>query len=158
MRRKRDSKNSKLINYIYIFVFMIITAWLLISIIQKKNPLNILKGGLSELSENATTKLQQQLIEKDSIINELQNRLAAYEGSRVNSRRALVIIESETLNMRSGPSLSSDIIEKIPANSEVELLYYDSNTFYIDSQAGKWARINYAGTEGWVWGNYLREI
>ncbi len=158
MKRRKEKKGKKLLSWIYVLLFGLIAIWFVISIVKKKNPLEILQGGFTEISTNSTTSLQAQIAEKDSIITELRNRLAAYEGNSLESRRALVIINSETLNMRSGPSLNTDILKKIPANSEVSLLYYDSNTYYIDNQAGKWAKIKYGGFEGWVWGNYIREI
>jgi uncharacterized protein YgiM (DUF1202 family) len=157
--RKRGAKDQgkKNLRIIYTTLFILVVGWFVISIIKKENPLKILKGGFSKLSDNSTLSLQDQLAEKDSIIAELESRLAAYEGNGI-SRRALVIINSETLNMRQGPSLESNIIQKIPANSEVRLMYYDTNTYYIEGESGKWAHIVYAGQEGWVWGNYIREI
>ena len=68
------------------------------------------------------------------------------------------MIDSETLNMRSGPSLSSSIVLRIPANAEVNIMYFDTQTFYLNGEAGRWCRISYAGTEGWAWGNFIREI
>ena len=70
----------------------------------------------------------------------------------------MVIIDSETMNMRSKPSLISEIIMRIPANSEVEIMYYDTETFFLENKADKWCRIKYAGTEGWVWGNFIEEF
>ena len=156
-KRKRAKQPNKTVRAIYAVIFVGIITWLLISIIKKQNPLNVLAGSISNISSNSDSSWESQIAEKDSIIADLRNRLAAYEGSQIN-RRALVIIDSETLNMRSGPSLGSNILEKIPANSEIQLLYYDNNTYYINSEAGKWAKVIYAGIEGWVWGNYIREI
>ena len=70
----------------------------------------------------------------------------------------MVIIDSETMNMRSKPSLISDIVMRIPANAEVEVMFYDTETFFLDSKAGKWCKIRYAGTEGWAWGNFIEEV
>lgn len=157
--RKRGAKDQgkKILKIIYTTIFLLVVGWFVISIIKKENPLKILIGGFSKISNNSTLSLQDQLAEKDSIIAELESRLAAYEGNGT-SRRALVIINSETLNMREGPSLESNIIHKIPANSEVMLMYYDTNTYYIKGESGKWAHIIYSGQEGWVWGNFIREI
>ncbi len=157
MKRRVDQKTRKLLRWLYLIVFSVIVIWFVISIIQQRNPLDILQSGYAKISYEQSNNLEQQLAEKDSIITELQNKLAVYEGSNIN-RRALVIINSESLNMRAGPTLSSNIIIKIPANAEVQLLYYDSKTFYINNEAGKWARIKYGDVEGWVWGNFLREI
>lgn len=96
-------------------------------------------------------------MKKDSIIAELEKKLASYEGMG-SYKRGLVIVDSPTLNLRSGPSLSSDVVMRIPANAEVEIMFYDTETFYLNSKPGKWCRIRYAGTEGWAWGNFINEI
>jgi len=158
MKRRKENKGKKLLGWLYLVLFALVVIWFVVSIVKKKNPLDVLQGGFSQLSHNSTTALQREILQKDSIIEELRNRLAAYEGKQIDPRRALVIISTDALNMRSGPSLNTNILAKIPANSEILLLYYDSNTFYIDNQSGKWAYIRYGDTEGWVWGNYIREI
>ena len=156
-KRKRNKAPNRNLRIASTALFLLIVLWFIISIVNNRNPLSVLQGGLSKISNDESSQLLEQIAQKDSLIAELKSKLANYEGANIN-RRALVIIDSETLNMRSGPSLSSNIITKIPANSEVQLLYYDVNTFYIDAEAGKWARIKYGGNDGWVWGNYLREI
>lgn len=156
-RRGGKEQGKRIFRLLYVSLFVLVVIWFVISIVKKKNPLDILSGGFSKMTNNSTLSLRDQIAEKDSIIAELESRLAAYEGQSVN-RRAIVIINSETLNMREGPSLETNILLKIPANAEVNLMYYDTNTYYIDNEAGKWARISYADTEGWVWGNFIREI
>ncbi len=70
-------------------------------------------------------------------------------------RKARVIIDSETVNVRSEASLTSDIEFQIPNGSEVEVLFFDTEKYYLDGRQGKWCKIKYAGSEGWVWGNFL---
>lgn len=157
MKRKKKNKAFPFARYIAIALFIAVAAWLITSIIQKRNPLDLAQTGISQLNKNSTAALNQQIAEKDSIIAELKNKLSAYEGQRLD-RRALVIIDTESLNMRNGASLDANIITKIPANSEVMLHYYDTNSYFIAGRSGQWAYISYAGQEGWVWGNYIREI
>lgn len=156
-KKSTGRKSSRVFRILYLVIFLLIALWFIISIVQKRNPLELLQGSLGHLSNSSTASLQKQIAQKDSIIRELENRLASYEGSQIN-RRALVIINTDYLNMRAGPTLESDILVKIPANAEVKLQYYDVNTYYIEGKSGRWAHILYAGQEGWVWGNYIREI
>ena len=127
------------------------------SIFTQKSPIEVLSSTFSKIPTPASSALQAELLEKDSIIADLKKKLATFEGMG-NYKRGLVIIDSPTLNMRSGPSLSSDVVLRIPANSEVEILFYDTQTYYLNGKAGKWCRIKYAGKEGWAWGNFINEI
>jgi uncharacterized protein YgiM (DUF1202 family) len=156
-RRYGEKERNQILKWASYIIFAIIVLWLLASIIIKKSPIDLLSSTFSKIPSPTSNSMQEELMQKDSIINELKLRLEAYEG-KGNYGRALVIIDSETLNMRSGPSLTSEIVTKIPANSEVEILFYDTQTYYLNSLPGKWARIKYAGQEGWVWGNFIREI
>ena len=124
---------------------------------MQKSPVALLSNTFSKIPTPISNAIQQELLEKDSIIAELQKKLATFEG-RGNFKRGLVFIDSPTLNLRSGPSLTSNIAMKIPANAEVEILFYDTETFYLNSKPGKWCRIRYVGNEGWVWGNFVNEI
>jgi len=96
-------------------------------------------------------------MEKDSIINSLEEKLEACEGLG-NYKKGIIIVDSETMNMRSEPALVSSVVMRIPANSEVEVMFYDTKTYYLNGKAGKWCKIRYAGTEGWAWGNFIQEF
>ncbi len=100
---------------------------------------------------------EQLIAEKDSIISALETKLAKYE-SQAGYKRGMVIVDSETMNLRSEPSLVSNIVMKIPANAEVDVIFYDTKTYYLKGKAGKWCKIRYAGTEGWAWGNFIEEF
>lgn len=106
----------------------------------------------------AEMSCEELLIQKDSIIAGLEAQLSNRQKAQLRSNRGMVIIESQTLNLRDKPSLASSILMKIPANSEVEILYYDDKTYYLENLPGKWCRIRYADKEGWVWGNYIKEF
>ena len=124
---------------------------------MQKSPVEVLSSTFSKIPTPASSALQEEIMKKDSIIAELEKKLATYEGMG-NYKRGMVIIDSPTLNLRSGPSLSSDVVMRIPANAEVEIMFYDTETFYLNSKPGKWCRIRYAGNEGWAWGNFINEI
>lgn len=156
-RYKKNSNNKK--NYLkwgYIVFFCLISLWLLTSIILQKNPTEVLSSAVSKLPNPTNEAKDKTIVKKDSIISALQDELAKCKGS--NFSKAMVIIEGPTLNMRIEASLTSDIVMRIPANSEVEIMFYDTETYYLNGEAGRWCRIRYAGAEGWVWGNFISEI
>jgi len=138
-------------------LFGLVTIWLLISIITQQSPTDVLSSFFSKLPNPVTKNQELLIIQKDSLITELETKLADCEGT-TKFKRGMVIIDSETMNMRSKPSLISEIVMRIPANSEVEVMYYDTETFFLEDKAGKWCKIKYAGTEGWVWGNFIEEF
>lgn len=92
---------------------------------------------------------------QDSLVEALQKQLDDCRGTN-NFQRAIVEVESPTLNMRSDPSLISSIVLKIPNQSEIQVLYFDTNVYIMDGLQGKWCKIKYANQEGWVWGNFIR--
>ena len=152
---KRNNKN--LLKWVYISFFCFISVWLIISIVLQKNPTEILSSAFSKIPSPSDSQNRSIILQKDSIINQLEKQLSDCK-SKGSFPKAIVIIDGNSLNMRSEASLTSDIVLKIPANTEVEIMFYDTETYYLNGQAGKWCRIRYAGTEGWVWGNFLREI
>ncbi len=159
MSRSRYQKNNKqnILRWGYIIFFGLISTWLVASIIMQKSPSEVISGAFSKIP-NPTGSAKDALIkEKDSIISDLETKLANCTGAN-GFKRGLVIIDSETLNMRDKPSLSSSIVLRIPANAEVKIMFYDTETYYLNGNAGRWCKINYAGTEGWVWGNFISEI
>ncbi len=84
----------------------------------------------------------------DNVIDELKNK-SPY-------RTAIVSTDATSLNLRSQPNLSSDVVIKIPDSSAVKVLYFDEEVLVLDGKTGKWCKIKYADKEGWVWGNYLQ--
>jgi len=70
-------------------------------------------------------------------------------------RTAIVKTTANSLNLRSEPNLSSEVVIKIPDSSAVKILYFDEEVLVLDGVTGKWCKIKYADKEGWVWGNYL---
>lgn len=157
-RRYGEKQNSIIFRWLYFVLFTIIAVWLISSIIIKKSPAETIKSVFTKLPTTAIAATDSLMVQqKDSIISSLELQLAQCRGEASYSR-AMVLIESQTLNLREKPSLSSRILLKIPANSEVELLYYDTKTYYLQGEPGKWCKIRYADTEGWAWGNYIKEI
>ncbi len=159
MARKRygQKQSNPIFRWVYLVVFFLTSLWLVTSIFTRKSPLEVLSSFFSALP-NPTMKNQELLImEKDSIINSLEEKLEACEGLG-NYKKGIIIVDSETMNMRSEPALVSSVVMRIPANSEVEVMFYDTKTYYLNGKAGKWCKIRYAGTEGWAWGNFIQEF
>lgn len=84
----------------------------------------------------------------------VQEQLAECQESN-RASKGVINTETASLNMRSAPSLTSDILIKIPNGSQVDILYYDDEELVLDGAIGSWCKVVYAGQEGWVWGNYL---
>jgi len=157
-QRYGEKNRNILFRWLYFVLFAIISIWLLSSIITKKSPSETLKNLFTKLPASTEDPVDSIITaQKDSVIQSLKLQLAQCRGE-VSYGRAMVLIESSTLNLRSQPSLGSKILLKIPANSEVDVLYYDNKTYYLEGKPGKWCRIKYADTEGWAWGNYIKEI
>ena len=151
--RKKDNRFS-IIGYV---LFGIIALWLLASIYLELSPIEIIKKGVSTVGSSKETveSLKIKILEKDSIINALESQL---KGRNQAVKKAIVKVSGNTLNLRSEPSLVSEVILHIPSESQVDILFYDTETYYLDGKAGKWCKISYTGQEGWVWGNFLLEL
>lgn len=163
-KRYKDPRKSNAFRYSYFFLFGLIALWLLASIIFKTSPIDLVKNSFSsfgqKVSDTAASVSGSNVMsaaEKDSIITRLQTELDICRG-KGSYQKAMVIINSAHLNMRDKASLSSNIVMQIPAESIVDVLFYDKETFYLEGKAGKWARIKYSDSEGWVWGNFLKTI
>ncbi len=92
--------------------------------------------------------------QKNKLIDSLSSELDAYRKVRVY-KKATIDVESGTLNMREKPLLSSDIVARIPDGSVVEVLYFDTETYYLEGEKGRWVKVKYADKEGWVWDKYV---
>ena len=157
---KNNRKRPKIWSIVSYIVFGLITIWLLASMYYELSPVDILKKSFVSIgsvgSGDTVESLQAEIAEKDSIINALEIQLS--NKANTGLKKAIVKISSNTLNLRDKPSLNSGIVLQIPAESEVDILFYDTEKYYLEGKAGKWCKIQYAGQEGWVWGNYLLEI
>lgn len=98
--------------------------------------------------------LQQKLDTKTLLIDSLSSALDE-EKNKSPYRTAIVETTANSLNLRSLPNISSEVIIKIPDSSAVKVLYFDEEVLVLDGVTGKWCKIKYADQEGWVWGNYL---
>lgn len=156
-KNRKGPKVRAIVSYV---AFGLVSLWLLTSIYLGVSPIEIIKKGFVSIGSvgggDTIESLKAEIVERDSIIAVLNSQLASQATSGL--KRALVKVSTNTLNMRSKASLSSEIILQIPTESEVSILFYDTETYFLENKAGKWCKIKYAGVEGWVWGNFLLEI
>jgi len=142
MSKKRYGTKAErnIFQWIYFGIFGLITLWLLSSILFKTSPVELLKS---------ITASKQQLVPEDTIVPYdslvirlnrkeqemalLNKKLEICKGEK-NFKKALIDIESNNVNMRSAPSLSSDIVLKIPDSSIVQIQYYDTEKFILDGK------------------------
>lgn len=161
MYRRRKKKSRKVLPIFGYVLFGLILVWLLLSLIKGVPPLKLFAkadGEIETLEKNYSKKqLKQFILDRDSTILSLQSKLDDCMGEN-DHRKAIINVESETLNLRNKPSLTSDIVLQIPDSSEVQILYFDTEKYILNDSIGKWCKIIYAGEEGWVWGNFLHII
>ena len=157
---RKNRKKPKVKSIVSYVAFALITMWLLTSIYLGVSPIEIIKKGFVSIGSvgggDTIESLKAEIAERDSIIIQLNQQLA--NQSSTGLKRAIVKVSTNTLNMRSKASLSSEILLQIPTESEVSILFYDTETYILQGKPGKWCKIKYAGIEGWVWGNFLLEI
>lgn len=161
-KRYGGQKRSAALRYLYFIIFGLLAAWLIASIVFAKSPIDLVRNSVSTIGDKVgkvgDVKHSPSIAaEKDSIINKLENDLAICRGEK-SFHKAMVMIDSKHLNMRADPSLNASVVMQIPAESMVDIYYYDTKTYYLEGIAGNWAKIRYADQEGWVWGNFLVKI
>jgi len=158
-RRRRRRSDVPIWSYINYGSLFLMGLWLLLSIMYKKNPTDLIKSGFATIRGDSssvyfgTEQYKQLIVEKDGIIFALNDRIDSLESASFNI--ATVSAGSPTLNLRSSPSLTSSIVFKIPDGAAVEIQYYDPEKLYLKGRQGQWCKVRYADLEGWVWGNFL---
>lgn len=155
-RRRPGSEGNK---WILPGVLVLMLIWLIASSIRGKSPTELFSDVYywvigSESPNKSRSELKTIILGKEfkldslaSVIDEMENK-SPY-------RTAIVKTTENSLNLRSQPNLSSEVVIKIPDSSAVKILYFDEEVLVLDGEAGKWCKIKYADKEGWVWGNYL---
>jgi len=166
-KKKRRSNNSNnrgdsILQNILLSIFGLITLWLLASIYLDRSPVDVFKNISKEEKEVIKQSEKEQFLtekklELEGNIMKLEKELAKCAGNKMYPK-AIIDITSNMVNMRDAPSLTSNVLAKLPDSTQVQIIYYDQETLFLEGKSGKWAKILYASQEGWVWGNYLKEI
>ncbi len=149
--------------WISFIIFGFIIALLGTSLFKQESPAQVLRswftrsveeGDLSTYDKEDLVKIIETQRKRIDSLDQQLDRYIRHFGIR----SALIEVEGETLNLRSEPTITSDIIDKIPNNTIIGIIRCQEETVFLDGADGSWCRIKYAGQEGWVWGNYLKEI
>jgi hypothetical protein len=158
--RRGRKQRSTFWTWISFIVFALIIALLGASIYRKETPAAVLKslipdkkelGTLSDMSKN---ELIGYANKQDSIINTLTEKLNQYSYDYV-LKLGTIDVEDSTLNLRREATTDAEVIIRIPDSSLVILLYYANETDTIAGESGRWCKVKYGNTEGWVWGKYV---
>ncbi len=163
MRRKKKREIPKIWTWISFIIFSLLILWFGYSLINKKNPGQVLKDLFTKeyVQTDLSTYTKERLIEELTVANKTIDTLRAKLDllqERFGFITAVVSVESATLNLRAEPSLSGALILKIPNESLVSIIEYDTKEQYLDGTRGTWSKVNYQGSIGWVWGNYLKVL
>jgi Uncharacterized protein with a bacterial SH3 domain homologue len=147
--------------WISFIVFLFVASLLGYSIYKKESPTKVLSdlidGGQTGIASMSRSELRSLAVLQRDSLSTLKSDL--YQCQNNNGlRRAIITVSASTLNMRADPSLSGEIILRIPTGSSVNILYYDERKLFLEGSMGQWCRIRYADKEGWVWGNYIELI
>jgi len=155
-RRKPGSESNKWILPIALAMLML---WLIGASMKGKSPTELFSDVyywiVGSDSPNKSRRELKSIIEtKEMSLDSLATELEILK-NKSPYRTAIVKTTANSLNLRSEPNLSSDVVIKIPDSSAVKVLYFDDEILVLDGVAGKWCKVKYADKEGWVWGNYL---
>ena len=163
MKKKRNNI-SKFWTWLSFVVFALIILLMGTALVKKQSPGTILQSLYSSSADNGAERdlsdlSKEQLIDRASALqieaDSLKGVINDYK-ERFGFASAIVRVDNKTLNMRSEPSLKGRVIFRIPNESGVAVIEYDTEEKYIDGAKGRWCKVNYAGSIGWVWGNYLK--
>jgi Uncharacterized protein with a bacterial SH3 domain homologue len=160
-RGRYQSKWRRAWPWISFVIFLLVASLLGYSIYKKESPAKVLSdlidGGETGIASMSRSDLKTlALLQKDSL-SLLKTELDKCKDNN-GLRRAVITVKASTLNMRADPSLSGEIVLRIPTGSTVNILYYDERRLFLEGAMGQWCRIRYADKEGWVWGNYIELI
>ena len=155
-RRRRESEGNK---WIFPVAFSILLILLIASSIRGKSPSELLSDVYywivgTESPDKSRAELKSEILGKEFLIDSLYDVVDELK-NKSPYRTAIVKTSENSLNLRSEPNLSSEVVIKIPDSSAVKILYFDEEVLVLEGETGKWCKIKYADKEGWVWGNYL---
>lgn len=67
-----------------------------------------------------------------------------------------IVLSSKGINLRARPSSSAELLLTIPHNEVVGIVDKNGDVETINGKTANWYKVNYRGTTGWVWSNYLK--
>lgn len=155
-RRQKDSLGYK---WILPTALAILLLWIIGSSMRGKSPTEFFSDVYywvvgSDSPNKSRSELKTIILSNEFTVDSLASALEELK-NKSPYRTAIVKTTANSLNLRSQPNLSSEVVIKIPDSSAVKILYFDEEVLVLDGVTGKWCKIKYADKEGWVWGNYL---
>ena len=161
--RKIKARNRRIIRWSSFVLSSLVIMLLIISLIKNQSPSKVLQGMWGSMSgytddpmKMNKSSLRIYVVEQQKMIDSLETALE--DCTIKKGQKGRVEVDAPTLNMRTQPSLSSEIVIKIPNGTEVIINYYDTERYYLDGIQGQWCNITHAGQTGWVWGPYVRNF
>ena len=161
--RKIKARNRRIIRWSGFVLSSLVILLLIISLIKNQSPSKVVQGMWGSMSgytddpmKMNKSSLRIYVLEQQKMIDSLETALE--DCTIKKGQKGRVEVDAPTLNMRTQPSLSSEIVIKIPNGTEVIINYYDTERYYLDGIQGQWCNITHAGQTGWVWGPYVRKF
>ncbi len=145
------------------FLLVVSIIWLFLSMIADRSPLRTVSS-IGEMFSESPDQISH--YSRDGLLNVLKQRdrtidslnLVIQDFSVIRKKDvAIVNIDSDKLNVRSKPSIQSEVLFQIPDSSLVNILLFDSETYVVGGESGSWCKIEFNSEVGWVWGNYLKK-
>ena len=159
MRRKGNTRNKItiwILSILLVFSLLLIGLSIFFEQAPDKTAGLLMKkmNGDSVVVLPSRKSLMDKISQKDALIDSLRMKLKEFDKLK-SHKRGLVNVESGTLNMRAKPQLASSIIAKIPDSSYVDIMYFDTHYYYLNGKRGRWCKVKYADTIGWVWESFI---
>lgn len=162
-RRRRNNRSSRIWTWISFVVFSLLLILLGLSIYKKQTPRALIKSYLegsndgTSIERMSKKELRVLASQQETLIEDLKKELDECKTDD-GFRKGRISTTSDALNMRSAPSIDSDVIMRIPNGSSISILFFDTTTLVLEGESGSWCKIKYADQEGWVWGNYVESL
>lgn len=160
-KKQNRRRNKDTVGYKWILptALAILLLWVIGSSMRGKSPTEFLSDVYywvvgSDSPNQSRSELKTIILTHEFKVDSLSSALEELK-NKSPYRTAIVKTTANSLNLRSEPNLSSEVVIKIPDSSAVKILYFDEEVLVLDGETGKWCKIKYADKEGWVWGNYL---
>lgn len=67
-----------------------------------------------------------------------------------------VVINGQGANLRIEPNVNATVLALVPINDSVQIVSKEGPTDLINNIAGKWYKVKYKTSEGWVWSELIK--
>lgn len=156
----RKTRNTKSNSWIPKAIVGLLLTLLVASGFLRKDPISVVKDiynfalGRTESITKNDAQWEVFLAEKDKQIATLEQEIKDLK-AKGTPPYAIVKTTDTGLNLRSLPSVNSDIVAKIANQEKVDILYIDNENVSLGGLSGNWVKIKTNGTQGFVFSSYL---